>query len=117
MNESTWFSAIVGASLKSTVLLGGAWLISLLLRRRSAASRHLVWTAAAAAVLVLPFLSVSLPPLPVRASTTLVNPGLVFQVLGIARADSTPETPRSAAAARTGGASAPWRPDLEIWLL
>ena len=116
MSELTWFSAIVGATLKSTVLLGAAWLIAFLLRRRSAASRHLVWTAAAAAVLALPFLSLSLPPLPVHASTALVNPGLVFQVLGIARADATPQTVSSAGAPTSPG-NPTWRPDLMRWLI
>jgi hypothetical protein len=59
LNESTWFALWMGVALKSTVLLGAAWLLSLVLRRRSAAVRHLVWTGAAVAVLALPFFSVS----------------------------------------------------------
>src|SRR5258708_38716405 len=63
-NESAWFAMCVGVALKSTIVLGAAWLAAFLLRGRSAASRHLVWTAAAAAVLALPFLSATLPALP-----------------------------------------------------
>jgi TonB family protein len=118
MSEATWFSAILGATLKSTVLLGGAWLIAFLLRRRSAATRHLVWTAAAAAVLALPFLSLSLPALPVDASTPLANPGLVFRVFGITGADADavpqPASPGSASGRAVGG---PWRPDWKRWLI
>jgi len=119
MNESTWFFAIVGATLKSTVLLGGAWLIAFLLRRRSAATRHLVWTAAAAAVLALPFLSLSLPALPLHASTALVNPGLVFRVFGIAGADAdvAPQTASAAGTPARPGGNAPWRPDAQRWLI
>ena len=60
-NESMWFAMFVGVALKSTAVLGLAWLVTILLRLRSAALRHLVWTAAAAAVLAMPFLSLTLP--------------------------------------------------------
>src|SRR5258708_211667 len=117
MSEATWFYAILGATLKSTVILGAAWLIAILLRRRSAAARHLVWTAAAAAVLALPFLSLSLPPLPVRTSTALVNPGLVFQVFGIARGDALPQSAAAAGTPARPAGNTPWRPDLMSWLI
>jgi hypothetical protein len=55
-NVAQWFSIFASAALKSTVVLGAAWLAAGALRGRSAALRHLVWTAAAAAVLALPFL-------------------------------------------------------------
>ncbi len=62
-NESAWFSIFFGVAVRSTVLLGLAWLAGLLLRRRSAAARHLVWTAAAAAIVILPLLLVAMPSL------------------------------------------------------
>src|SRR6185369_10821120 len=70
-NESAWFAMCVGVALKSTVVLGAAWLAAFLLRGRSAAARHLVWTAAASAVLALPVLSVSLPVLRVPIADVL----------------------------------------------
>jgi hypothetical protein len=70
-NETALFSTFIGMALKSTAVLGVAWLAAFLLRGRSAAARHLVWTAAAAAVLALPFLSVSLPVLPVSTANAL----------------------------------------------
>jgi TonB family protein len=81
-NVSEWFSIFVSAALKSTVVLGAAWLAAGALRGRSAALRHLVWTAAAAAVLALPFLSAGLPALRVPASGALLpfDPAVVFQV-------------------------------------
>src|SRR3954462_4070618 len=56
----TW-TALVDLTLKSTLVLAFAWLIAFALRRRSAAARHIVWTAASAALLALPLLSLSLP--------------------------------------------------------
>ena len=81
-NVSEWFPIFVSMALKSTVVLGAAWLAAWALRGRSAALRHLVWTAAAAAVLALPFLSASLPALRVPASGALLrfDPAVVFQV-------------------------------------
>ena len=41
-NESAWFSIFIGAALKSTAVLGAACLLAFLLRKRSAAARHVV---------------------------------------------------------------------------
>ncbi len=46
---------------KATLLFLAAGLASFVLRRRSAALRHMVWTLALASVLVLPVLSIALP--------------------------------------------------------
>lgn len=56
-----WVVGGVGAVLKATVLLAGAWGAVRLLRSRSAALRHLVWTAALAGALALPALDAGLP--------------------------------------------------------
>jgi TonB family protein len=119
-NGSAWFSILMSAALKSTVVLGAAWMLALLLRGRSAAARHLVWTAAAAAVLALPLLSVSLPALHVPVSTAdlSVNTGVVFRAFGFATADDG-APPATAAAASPGLAtpqSAP-RLDPRLWIL
>jgi HEAT repeat protein/beta-lactamase regulating signal transducer with metallopeptidase domain len=60
---STWASwlPVLDAVAKSTIILGLAGVATALLQRASAASRHLVWTAALLAALVLPALSLALP--------------------------------------------------------
>ena len=52
---------LLDAAVKATIILGLAGVATALLRRASAASRHLVWTAALLAALVLPALSLALP--------------------------------------------------------
>ncbi len=47
---------------KSTILLLAAGLIDWMLQRQSAATRHLVWTAALAGLLALPLMGLALPP-------------------------------------------------------
>src|ERR1044071_5627195 len=85
-SESAWFSMMVGAALKGTVVLGAAWLIAFAPRSRSAAARHLIWTAAAAAVLAIPFLSAGLPGLRLSPEHwASIDTGLVFRVLGSVR--------------------------------
>ena len=80
---------LIGVAFKSTVVLGAAWIVSLVLRKRSAAARHLVWTAAAAAVLALPLLSLALPSMRWGAGGLLpLNLGVVFQTSATAAADS-----------------------------
>lgn len=53
--------ALVTALLKAAVILCAAGILAALLRRASAASRHLVWTCALAAVLMLPVVSYWVP--------------------------------------------------------
>ena len=66
--------ALADAIIKVTVLLAGAAAASLVLRRASAALRHLVWTLALGGALAIPVLSVALPkwqlPVITIASTT-----------------------------------------------
>ena len=77
---SAW-PILASAALKSTLVLGAAWLIAYVLRGRSAAARHMVWTASAAALLALPLLSVALPALRVRVANLLLpaEAGIVFR--------------------------------------
>jgi beta-lactamase regulating signal transducer with metallopeptidase domain len=61
MTTTAWVDALLlellSFTLRATVLLAGAWLATKLLHRASAATRHLIWTAAIAGVLALPVLS------------------------------------------------------------
>jgi hypothetical protein len=43
---TVWLTILLDASLKGAILLLAAWLLSLLLRRAAAATRHLVWSLA-----------------------------------------------------------------------
>jgi TonB family protein len=93
-NETEWFAVFCGAALKSTAVLAAAWIASRLLRGSSAAARHLVWTAAVAAVLLLPWFSVALPELtvPVR----MLPASVWFQVTATAQpAAAAPAGPSS----------------------
>src|SRR4051812_27190313 len=77
---SAW-PILASAALKSTLVLSAAWLIAYLLRGRSAAARHMVWTSAAAALIALPLLSLTLPAVRVRIANALLpaDTGLVFR--------------------------------------
>src|SRR5260370_11526387 len=102
-------SILMGVALKSSVILVAAWLCAFLLRKRSAAARHLVWTAAAVAVLALPILTVSLPALRLPIANTTSS--IVFQAI----ASSQPAT-QTQGVVTPLGTSAPtgqaqWRPD------
>jgi TonB family protein len=114
LNESTLFSQFAAAALKSTAVLGVAWLVALVLRRRSAAARHVAWTAALSAILLMPLLALSIPGLQIPAR---VLPEVVFQ----SSASVTPAAgaPSAAAPAARAIASAPsrWVPDWRLGLL
>jgi TonB family protein len=117
-NETAWFSIFIGVALKSTAVLGVAWLSAFLLRGRSAAARHLVWTAAAAAVLALPFLSVSLPALAVPAASALVpNVGVLFQTTATAHPDGAASQSPQRAGSTAPFRSLPWTPDWRLSLM
>jgi len=118
-NETIWFSICIGAALKSTAVLGVAWLAASLFHRRSAAARHLIWTVAAAAVLALPFLSISLPALRVPAAAVLL-PGST-SMLDHATASGSPDPGASSSAAQSSAAGSvktiASRPDWKKWLM
>jgi beta-lactamase regulating signal transducer with metallopeptidase domain len=64
---------VIGLIVKASLLIGTAFAVNmLLLRKRSAASRHLVWTLSLGAVLLLPVLSATVPALsiPIRVAAT-----------------------------------------------
>lgn len=69
-----------GVALKSTVLLCGAWIAVWLMRRSSAALRHLVWSMAFASLLVLPLISAWLPALRLPVSSSVLPAGLLFKI-------------------------------------
>src|SRR5260370_28987347 len=109
-----WFAIFASVASKSTMVLAAAWMAAFVLRGRSAAARHVVWTGAAAAVLALPFLSVSLPVLPVPAPAGLAA-NFVFRTTVAAGADmaATP-APRAIGAAPISRAGSAWRPDWRL---
>jgi TonB family protein len=80
MSNEAMFSIFVGAAIKSVAVLAAAWVVVFLMRGRSAAARHLVWTASAAALLALPFLSASLPQLRMPGGTLLSSASSILQV-------------------------------------
>ena len=59
--SAMWISALAETAVRSTALLGIAALLTLVLCRRSAAIRHLVWGLALAGLLVLPLAGAVLP--------------------------------------------------------
>ncbi len=70
---SAWLSA-ADAVAKATLIFATAGMVSSILRRGSAAARHMVWTLALVSVLVLPALSMALPRWPLALVT--VNEGV-----------------------------------------
>ncbi|MBZ5576155.1 MAG: TonB family protein [Acidobacteriia bacterium] len=83
---------LVIVALKGSLVLSAAWLVSLLLRRRSAALRHVVWVSAFAALLALPLLTLSLPVLRMPVAPALLPAGVVFH----AAASASPDAPAAA---------------------
>jgi len=72
-----WLILLRDLSGKSALLLLAAWALALGMRRASAAARHLVWLLAFAGLLLLPLLSMTLPPRPVPVlPTPAVSPVL-----------------------------------------
>ena len=112
--EPVWLAFFASAALKSTAVLGVAWLITTLLRGRSAAARHLVWTAALVGVLALPFLSLGLPEL--RLPVNL--PVLTFQTTVVDTVDAETalrSTVLPGPPVAPPAKNAPWRADWPLY--
>jgi HEAT repeat protein/beta-lactamase regulating signal transducer with metallopeptidase domain len=88
---AAWMPA-VDAIVKASLIFAAAAMLSFLLRRRSAASRHMIWTLALVSVLVLPALSLSLPRWQVALVTLNSSVELPPATASIAPAASQTET-------------------------
>lgn len=100
-------------ALKSTVVLATAGLLSVLLRRHSAAARHLVWTIALLALPLLPGLALIVPELPVDSTP----PSALHFSTTVTAATAAPTSP-IAARSFLPATPAPWRPTLtQLWAL
>ncbi|HJU90026.1 MAG TPA: M56 family metallopeptidase [Gemmatimonadaceae bacterium] len=85
---------LVDVLLKGTLLLGAATLVTRLMRRRSAASRHLVWTLATAGLISLPVLTLLLPALRIE-----LLPALTLETVTVSAPVSAPVSPATEAEA------------------
>jgi TonB family protein len=65
----TWLEILAQCAWRGTIILAAAFMVPAVLRRRSAAVRHFVWTAAFAALLVLPVALATVPKWSWAAST------------------------------------------------
>lgn len=110
------FAMFAVTALKSLALVAAAWVAAALAGRRSAAARHQVWTAAFAALLALPLLEVSLPPLHMRHSLPLAD--VVFHAAAGARVETPEARELAAAGAAPHSMSPPARPiDLRLCVM
>jgi beta-lactamase regulating signal transducer with metallopeptidase domain len=109
--EITWVNAllagVVGFAIRASVLLGGAWLVTLAMRRASAASRHLIWTAATAGVLMLPVFAVVVPAWNVVVLPAVVAPSKVAEVASVTAGTDKPAATPGASDGASAAAVAP----------
>ncbi len=95
--------SLLEVAFKSTVILAVAWVVMLVLRHKSAALRHQVWSLALAAVLVLPFLSTALPAWRIPITNSLPLNSFRFRTEVVAGQTSV-QTPLAPAVAWVAGA-------------
>ncbi len=101
-----------GIAFKSIVVLALAWVVALLLRKASAARRHLVWTASAAALVALPLLVTAVPKWSVPVREIVPESSLVFRTVAVVTG-TQPAATTPLPARETSNASFHWG----AWLL
>ena len=103
--SALWMPTVIEAAVRSTALLGFAAVLAFVLRHRSAALRHLVWTLALAGGLVLPLAGALMPavPVPVPAAVAAALSPLAQVPTGATRAsDGQPAVAADRASPTTG---------------
>jgi TonB family protein len=106
-----FFTLLLEATLKGTLLLSVAAALALALRRASAASRHLVWTLALSATLILPALSLALPAWNVPIFSSFPSLAAGTRVIISGNSAAVPLNPQISAA------SDAWQSALPVWIL
>src|SRR5436305_662029 len=71
---------LIACALKATLILIAAWLLTIAMRRASAAARHMVWVFALAALLLLPVFTVAIPQWTVTVPQSKIGPARPSQV-------------------------------------
>ncbi len=99
------FPILWAMAVKGTAILCAAWLAARLMRGRSAAARHMVWTAAMAALLALPALNLVLPSLDLPVAS-LPGSSVLFEVTATARGGGDAGTAKGAGAGPVQATSA-----------
>jgi len=79
---------LLDAALKATVILAAAWVLTLAMRRRSAAVRYFIWTCGLGAVLAV----LAISSLPLRWDVHVKTPAIASPARGAIVADAVPET-------------------------
>jgi hypothetical protein len=79
MTVSIPHGVVCGAALKSFAVLALAWVVAAVVRKQSAAVRHLIWATAFTALILLPVLSGILPQLRVAPLPGFLGPSISFQ--------------------------------------
>jgi len=82
------FTILATAAVKSAMVFALAWVITKMMRHQSAAARHLVWTSAIAAALMLPVASLWMPAWHLPAPAAWREAAAVFQVSATAAGES-----------------------------
>ena len=106
----TW---LLACALKAGLLLAAAGLGAALLRRGTAAARHLIWTLGITAALLLPVLSLAAPALMGAPLTEAPRPVIAPPATSLPAASISADAPTVGAATAPGAAHAPTWP---LWL-
>jgi HEAT repeat protein/beta-lactamase regulating signal transducer with metallopeptidase domain len=108
MTSGAAWLPLADAILKATLLFATAGLVSLVLRKATAAARHLVWTLALVSAMALPVLSLALPRWQLPIVTLASSAGTDSQALpALTPEPATPISDRQAPARRSDRMTAP----------
>jgi TonB family protein len=102
-------------SIQGAFILALAWLVTLTLRRASASMRHLVWSSAGVALLLLPMASLTFPKMRIPIATSLSAQAPLLFGTTVTASQSTPAAKTSESPLPTTAATIGWLPML--WAL
>jgi TonB family protein len=115
-NESVLTFAFVSVALKSSAVLCAAGVVALFLRRRSAAVRHLIWSAAFVALFALPFFS-ALPAFTIPVPARLIPSEIAFHVDSAKPPETSAARSQSPTQSTQNRTTTLWIPNWRIILL